>query len=67
MDEYIVRVDKISPTLSYAGKALPGSLTSAAVWRIAKIEVIANEIVLLWADSNALFDNIWDDRLILSY
>lgn len=67
MSDYTVRVDKITDTLSYAGRAAPGSATNLPVWRIFKIEISGPSITTLYADGNALFDNIWDDRLSLSY
>lgn len=53
----------------YVGYAAPGSLTSAAVWRIVRITYDANDnpTVVEWADGNNGFDNIWDNRAALSY
>jgi len=59
----------VSPTnITYAGDATPGELTANAVWRIRQISQFADgDISVLWADGNSNFDNIWDDRLGLSY
>lgn len=60
-------------TVIYNGEADPGSLDSQPVWRIKRttlIEPSSNldvEVVVEWADGNAEFDNVWDDRLTLSY
>lgn len=56
----------------YIGEADPGTATSSALWRIKRIEVVIDvggreDLSTLWADGNASFDNIWDDRLSLSY
>ena len=55
----------------YIGEAAPGSLTSAAVWRIKRIEFtnpgVDEDLETLWADGDSQFDNIWDNHLALSY
>ena len=52
-------------TYTYVGEALPGTATSAALWRVQRITVANNTI--LFADGNAKFDNIWDNYATLSY
>ncbi len=57
-------------TTIFRGEAATGSITSAAVWRIRKSVVesgVDDDTTVTWADGNALFDNIWDDRLTLSF
>lgn len=54
-----------SPTL-YLGVAVPGSATSAAAWQITKFDV-SSGVVQTYADGDANFDNVWDDRASLSY
>ena len=72
--QYAVQVDKYATHVSdpgefiYLGQAEPGSVTSAAVWRVKRIRVDSDpEIQLLFADGNENFDNIWDNRESLSY
>lgn len=61
------RVDDTTTTdVTYIGKAAIGSTTSSAVWQIAKLNT-ASGIIKTWADSNANFDNIWDNRVGLTY
>ena len=60
-------VDEASSTVTYIGSAAPGSATSSALWRIKKIEKTGNVTSILFADSNELFDNIWDNRAGLVY
>lgn len=67
MAVYAVRVDYISDALSYAGKAVPGSLTSDSVWQVQKIVSTNDDVEVTWADGNGNFDNVWDDRLSLIY
>ena len=49
----------------YTGKAAPGSLTSAAVWKICKIDTTTGATT--WADGNNNYDNVYDDRTSLTY
>lgn len=68
--KYTKRVDfNTDQTLLYKGEANPGSAESEAVWRISYITIATadSDVVEIWADGNANFDNIWDDRLTLSY
>ncbi len=60
------RVDFVSDVLFYLGEADPGTLESAASWRIKKIDT-TDDIVITWADGNNNYDNIWDNRLSLTY
>ena len=65
--QLIIRVDTVSDVLLYVGKAIPGTATSAALWRIQEITVVGDETIILWADGNTDFDNIWNNRAALSY
>lgn len=49
-----------SATYYYHCEAEPGSATSAAVWRISRLTVATGQE--MWADGNANFDNIADNR-----
>ena len=53
----------------YVGKADPGSLSSASVWQVKRItwDANGNPTAVEWADGDAKFDNVWDDRAALSY
>jgi len=64
------QVDFVGKTLIYRGEATPGTATSAATWRIRKLDIdngSNGDVATTWADGNADFDNVWDDRAILSY
>ena len=52
-------------TYEYIGLAVPGSATSASLWRISRETIATGE--LLYADGDANFDNIWDNYTSLSY
>ncbi len=64
---YDTRVDEPSGTVTYVGKTFPGTATSAALWQIQKIFVVGTETIIDFADSDAKFDNVWDDRAGLTY
>lgn len=65
--DYAKIVDEASATVTYIGKAEPGSLESAPVWQIKKITIVGTETIFTWADGNVSFDNIWDNRASLTY
>lgn len=67
---YATRYDQDSstPTFAYLGKAPVGSATSAAAWQIQKLDFGADgDVTVTWADGDAAFNNIWDDRASLTY
>ncbi len=61
-------VDVASSTVTYVGKAAIGTAGAAALWQIQEITTTAGgSASIKWADGNALYDNIWDNRASLSY
>jgi hypothetical protein len=56
--------DSSDSTLTYIGTAVPGSLTSDAVWCISVVNSVGNE---LYADGDTFFNNEWDERENLDY
>lgn len=63
-DDLTFRYDVVGNVV-YLGEAQPGSATSGAVWKVMKFDSDAESI--LFADGNKSFDNVWDDRVSLSY
>lgn len=61
------RLDSVSSSVSYVGKAPVGTSESAAGWKISKITTIDNDIEILWAGGSASYTNAWADRLSLNY
>lgn len=67
------RIDEESSgDVLYVGNALPGTATSSATWSIKRITFTLDgsgntDSVTEWADGNSNRDNIWDNRLSLSY
>lgn len=58
--------DTTTASVTYVGFASPGTVTSVASWRIMKIDESSGTSVT-WADGDADFDNVWDNRASLSY
>ena len=64
--QFALRLDSVG-AITYVGEASPSSVESAAVWRIKRLDETGPDLDIVWADGNASFDNVWDDRAILSY
>lgn len=65
---YAKKVDFAGESVIYTGVAEVGSATSSPLWRISKTTLETDDDVTIeWADGNANFDNIWDNRLALVY
>lgn len=61
-------IDKVDSNTTYIGKARQfGVETSEAKWQIIKIERSETLISFYFADGDAEFDNVWDDRAVLIY
>lgn len=60
-------IDEATSAITYIGLANIGSSTSAAVWQIKKMSVSGTVTSIKFADGDANYDNIWDDRASLSY
>lgn len=56
----------VAGDLTYVGKATIGTATSAASWQVQRIDE-ASGTIILWADGNANFDNVWDNYDSLDY
>ncbi len=67
---YATRIDQaVDEVTYYTGFAAVGSATSDAVWRIKKtvLSDTSDDVVITWADGDSSFNNIWDNRLSLTY
>lgn len=69
MSDLNQEIDFVGETTIYKGWSNPGTPTSSAIWRIQRIAFVGvdEDVVITWADGDGNFDNIWDDRLSLSY
>jgi len=64
--EKLLQVDSVGNT-TYIGYAITGALTSSAVWAIKRIIESGGDASINWASSSKDFNNIWDNRLSLTY
>ncbi len=62
--KFTLRLETVGD-IDYIGEANIGTATSAASWRIKRIDS-SSGMVLEWASTGA-FDQVWDDRATLSY
>ena len=65
--DFEIKIDEVSATTTYVGEAGPGRATSAAVWRIRKIDISGTVTTESYADKSTDFNKVWDDRLSYSY
>ncbi len=63
---YAIILDESASPITYIGTANPGTFTSEATWQIKRMDETSG-LVITFADGNANFDNIWDDRTSLIY
>ena len=62
------RVDFITDTLLYRGEAAPGTSESEPYWRLRRIIIGSdNDVTEEWAQGNAEYNKIWNNRLVYSY
>lgn len=62
-----VLVDEASATITYIGRAVPGSNPASAVWQIKKVSVSGAVTTIAWADGDTKYDNVWANRATLTY
>lgn len=60
-------VDEVSASITYLGKADPGTATASALWQIQRITTSGTTTTVQFADGNSDFDNVWNNRASLSY
>lgn len=66
LDTWIIKDTSVTGTIYY-GYATIGSNTSDSVWKIRRDVTSGGVTVVEYADGDANFDNIWNDRTSLSY
>lgn len=62
-----VRLDQVSDTLFYVGKALIGKVDSDANWLIVKYTQTGSILKSEYANGSEAFDQVWNDRATLTY
>ena len=66
-DEILVIDDYTTTDMTYICYAAPGTLTSAAEWKIKRLDESGNYPVILYANGSDSYTNIADNRAGLSY
>lgn len=67
-DVYAKRVDFIGESIIYKAEAVVGTSDATAGWRIHKLAIsVDGDVSETWADGNANFNKIWNDRLTYTY
>lgn len=62
-----VRLDEVSDTIFYVGKAEIGKVDSDANWLIIKYTTTGNILKSEYANGVELFNQVWNDRATLTY
>lgn len=67
---YAKRIDfSADGSYLYRAEAVPGTAESANLWRIRRIDIAQSDgdVTETWAEGNASFNKVWDDRLTYTY
>jgi hypothetical protein len=62
-----VRLDQVSDTLFYVGKAVVGSVDANAVWQIVRYTTTGVILKSEYANGAEAFNQVWNDRTTLTY
>jgi hypothetical protein len=62
-----VRLDQVSDTLFYVGKALIGKVDTDANWLIVKYTQTGSILKSEYANGSEAFNQVWNDRATLTY
>jgi hypothetical protein len=62
-----VRLDQVSDTLFYVGKALIGKVDADANWLIIRYTQTGTILMSEYANGSEAFDQVWNDRATLTY
>jgi len=54
-------------SISYVGKASPGSSTNLPVWQIQRITQLTGSTAVEYANGSDAFNKVWDNRAALAY
>lgn len=65
--DLITKIDEVGGATTYIGLAQAGTASSDASWKIQKMTVTGTLTEVEFASGSNQFNNIWDDRVGLSY
>ena len=63
----VTKVDMVSDTLLYVGKAAAGSPTADSVWQIRQIDLTGNDVDIKYAGGVGTYNFSWDGRASHTY
>ena len=66
-NKYIGNIDEATTTITYIGKAVPGTLASDALWQIKRMDTSTLSLVERYGGGSTSFDQVWDDRASITY
>jgi hypothetical protein len=66
MPAYTLELDTVSASRFYVGEAIPGSSLAAALWRIYRVDG-TTDLSKKFADGEATFTKVWNDRASYAY
>lgn len=61
------RVDEASASVTYIGKAVPGTSEASASWQLQKLTISGTITTIAFADGDELFNNSWSNRASATY
>lgn len=64
---YTMRVDEVSSTVTYIGRAIAGSSESDAVWLIKKMEQVGTVLSIKTVDGTSASNAAWAQRTGYTY
>jgi hypothetical protein len=64
--DYDIIIDESTNTVTYFGKAEPGTPLSSALWQIRRIDT-SGDTTITYAGGVDSFTKVWDNRLTYSY
>lgn len=62
VNEKLIIDDSTTANVTYIGYAAIATPESNASWKIKKLDETTSNLKILWADGNANYDNIWNNR-----
>lgn len=66
-EEEPIFIDEASATVTYVGYAKLDTATNETGWKIKRISVTGTITQISYANKKETYENIWDDRAVLSY
>ena len=65
--DYTLRLDEVSPTLSYLGKTFPGGAETDPVWQIKRLETVGTVLAITYPAGENNFNQVWANRTTYTY